>query len=73
MSASRARFNSERLPRGAWAAVVGPEAAFGAELRLRFPKSLFSRLEARRQYTSAAEMPVPLWVVGLTFGAAVGE
>lgn len=58
---------------GAWAAVVGDESAFGAELRIRFPKSLFSRLEARRQYTTAAEMPAAVWSVGLTFGASLGD
>lgn len=58
---------------GAWAAVTGGDAAFGAELRVRFPKSLFSRLEARRQYSTATATPAPLWAIGLTFGAAVGE
>ena len=58
---------------GAWAAIARDAAACAAELRIRFPRSLFARLEARRQYTSEPAEPLAVWTAAATFGATLGE
>jgi hypothetical protein len=58
---------------GVWAAASDRASALGAELRLAFPRSLFSRLEARRQYSTRGDTPAPLWAIAATFGATIGD
>lgn len=65
------------LQAGTWAALSESGAGIAGELRARFPRHLFARLEAARLYRREAtdEMTTwrPIWTLGAAFGAVFGE